>query len=110
MGIKVGAGAMAIIFFFVLVGPQLWEYFVDNNGLPTPATYATTSSTITPEAKICQDPVNPYDENINEGHYAGFEWEAENGGNCDTGGDSFNEGCSEYVRQLLEYNTCESNK
>lgn len=52
----------------------------------------------------CQSPSNPYDEG--SGHYAGFEWKAENGYECGGNSDSFIEGCQEYVRQLNSYNIC----
>ncbi len=56
--------------------------------------------------KACTEPENPYDQGT--GHYAGFEWAAEHGGNCDTASPSFNEGCEEYQTQEDEYETCES--
>ena len=64
-----------------------------------------TSSPITQTKKEdCQFPNDPYDEG--SGHYAGFEWEAENGYECGGNSDSFIEGCQEYLRQLNSYNTC----
>jgi len=52
----------------------------------------------------CRSPENPYEDG--SGHYAGFEWEAENGYECNGNSESFIEGCQEYVRQLDSYNTC----
>jgi len=52
----------------------------------------------------CIEPLNPY--NDGGGHDAGFNWARENGGNCDGRSDSFNDGCSEYYRQLTQYNEC----
>ncbi|MCD4812312.1 hypothetical protein K8S19_01255 [bacterium] len=56
----------------------------------------------------CIEPQNPYSEG--SGHYAGFEWAKENGGECDGNSDSFNEGCEVYYKQLKEYNDCIANK
>lgn len=41
---------------------------------------------------------NPYDEG--SGHYAGYNWAQENGGDCSASSDSFNEGCEAYYNQL----------
>jgi len=58
------------------------------------------------KAEDCVSPHNPYPEG---GRFAGFNWAAENGGNCNGNSDSFNEGCAEFVRQLNEYNQCVAN-
>lgn len=55
----------------------------------------------------CIPPHNPY--NDGGGHDAGFNWAAENGGDCNGNSDSFNEGCAEFHRQLNEYNECVAN-
>lgn len=55
----------------------------------------------------CISPHNPY--NDGGGHDAGFNWAAENGGNCNGNSDSFNEGCTEFHRQQNEYNQCVAN-
>jgi hypothetical protein len=55
----------------------------------------------------CVEPQNPY--NDESGHGAGFNWAAENGGECEGNSESFNEGCQEYYRQLNEYNDCIKN-
>jgi hypothetical protein len=60
------------------------------------------------ESKPCTEPENPYEEGT--GHYAGFEWEANNGADCATGSTSFNEGCEEFQRQEDEYDACEAEK
>jgi hypothetical protein len=59
------------------------------------------------KAEDCISPHNPY--NDGGGHDAGFNWAAENGGDCNGNSDSFNEGCAEYHRQLNEYNVCIAN-
>jgi hypothetical protein len=41
---------------------------------------------------------NPYGDG--SGHSAGYNWAQENGGGCNTGKTSFDEGCEEYYRQL----------
>ena len=51
-------------------------------------------------------PSNPYDENLNEGHYRGYEWAQENGSDCNGNSESFNEGCAEYERQQVDYENC----
>ena len=58
----------------------------------------TTTINYTDTPYKSADPVNPYDSG--SGHYAGFEWAGETGGNCDGNSDSFNEGCEEYYFQL----------
>ena len=60
------------------------------------------------ENNECVEPQNPYDDD--SGHYAGFEWAAENNEDCNGSSDSFDEGCEEYFRQLNEYNKCISKK
>ncbi|MCL2760384.1 MAG: hypothetical protein FWD70_01895 [Desulfuromonadales bacterium] len=56
----------------------------------------------------CIEPYNPY--NDGGGHYAGFNWAAENAGDdCDGNSDEFNEGCAEFHRQLDEYDECVAN-
>jgi hypothetical protein len=43
---------------------------------------------------------NPYSEDYEEGHYAGFEWAEENEvSSCGGKSDSFIEGCEEYLRR-----------
>lgn len=59
------------------------------------------------KAEDCISPHNPY--NDSGGHDAGFNWAAENGGDCNGHSDSFNEGCAEFHRQLNEYNQCIAN-
>lgn len=54
--------------------------------------------------KACAEPENPYDEGT--GHYAGFKWAEENGGDCNGNSNSFNEGCEEYYSQEDEYEAC----
>jgi hypothetical protein len=56
----------------------------------------------------CMAPHNPY--NNGGGHDAGFNWAAENGDDCNSNSDSFNEGCAEYFRQLNKYNECLAKK
>ncbi len=56
------------------------------------------------ESRQCIEPQNPY--NDGGGHDAGFNWAAENGGECNGNSDSFNEGCEEYHRQLNQYDEC----
>jgi hypothetical protein len=55
---------------------------------------------------ICAEPENPYDEGT--GHYAGYKWAEENGGDCNGKSTSFNEGCEEYHSQQDEYEECEA--
>ena len=57
------------------------------------------------EGAACTEPENPYEEGT--GHYAGYEWAAENGGDCNGNSESFNEGCEEYERQEEEYEACQ---
>jgi len=70
-----------------------------------------SNSTAAPTKKVkaedCVAPHNPY--NDGGGHDAGFKWAEENGGNCDGNSESFNEGCTEFVRQLGAYNECIAN-
>ena len=55
----------------------------------------------------CSEPENPYEEG--SGHYAGFEWAADNDpGFCDGNSQSFTEGCEEYQRQEAKYEDCEA--
>jgi hypothetical protein len=56
--------------------------------------------------KTCVEPENPYDEGT--GHYAGYKWAEENGGDCNGNSNSFNEGCEEYHSQEDEYEDCEA--
>jgi len=57
-------------------------------------------------AQACVEPENPYSEGT--GHYAGYKWAEENGGNCNTHSPSFNEGCEEYEEQEARYEDCKS--
>jgi len=57
-------------------------------------------------AKTCTEPENPYQEG--SGHYAGWEWAAQNGGSCDGNSQSFNEGCEEYQHQEDGYEKCKA--
>jgi len=59
-------------------------------------------------AAECTEPGNPYSEGT--GHYAGYEWAEEHGGNCNGRSTSFNEGCEEYEEQEAEYEACQSKK
>ena len=61
-----------------------------------------------PGEKACIEPENPYAEGT--GHYAGYEWAEENGGDCNGRSDSFNEGCEEHHSQEDEYDECEARK
>jgi hypothetical protein len=66
------------------------------------------SSTTSPtKIEDCVPPNNPYSDG--GGHDAGFNWAAENEGDCEGNSVSFNEGCAEYYRQLNEYNSCIAN-
>ena len=65
-------------------------------------------SSKSPEEKPCIEPENPYAEGT--GHYAGYHWAEENGGDCNGRSDSFNEGCEEYHSQEDEYEECEAGK
>ena len=56
--------------------------------------------------KICTEPENPYDEGT--GHYAGYKWAEENGGDCNGNSNSFNEGCEEYHSQEEEFESCQA--
>jgi hypothetical protein len=56
------------------------------------------------QAEECIAPHNPY--NDGSSHDAGFDWARLDGGKCDNRFQSFNEGCSEYYRQLTQYNKC----
>lgn len=58
------------------------------------------------EDKTCVEPENPYDEGT--GHYAGYKWAEENGGDCNGNSASFNEGCEEYQSQEDEYEECQA--
>jgi len=60
------------------------------------------------EDKPCIEPENPYAEGT--GHYAGYKWAEETGGNCNGNSASFNEGCEKYHSQEDEYEECEANK
>jgi hypothetical protein len=68
---------------------------------------SNSSSSKKTKAEECISPHNPY--NDGGGHDAGFNWAEENGGDCNGNSDSFNEGCSEYHRQLSVYNECIAN-
>ncbi len=74
------------------------------SGCEKPSTDYSTGKT---KAEDCISPHNPY--NDSSGHDAGFNWAAENGGDCNGHSDSFNEGCAEFHRQLNEYNACIEN-
>ncbi len=41
---------------------------------------------------------NPYSDGT--GHYAGYDWAEQTGGDCNGHSASFNEGCEEYYRQI----------
>lgn len=57
-------------------------------------------------AKECVEPSNPW-AGDDGGHDAGFRWAQETGGQCGSSNSaSFDEGCSEYYRQLRDYETC----
>jgi hypothetical protein len=61
------------------------------------------------EAKICEEPENPYSEGT--GHSAGYEWAERNrSGSCDASSQSFNEGCEEYENQDTAYEECQASK
>jgi len=62
------------------------------------------------KARNCVEPENPYDEHIDSGHYAGFEWAIKNEGECEGNSESFNEGCQEYYNQTNEYDDCMSDE
>ena len=53
----------------------------------------------------CAEPENPYSPGT--GHYAGYEWAEEHGGDCNGNSNSFNEGCEEYEQQEADYEECE---
>lgn len=56
-------------------------------------------------SRACTEPENPYTEGT--GHYAGYEWAANDGGpSCNGPSQSFNEGCEEYEEQEAEYEAC----
>lgn len=59
------------------------------------------------ERVSCPYPENPYDETMDSGHYAGYEWAQENNENCDGNSESFNEGCTEYYNQIDRYDACQ---
>lgn len=69
---------------------------------------STTSRDSDAGEQTCMEPSNPYDEGT--GHYAGYNWAEENGGDCEGNSDSFNEGCEEYYSQRDEYQTCLDNQ
>jgi hypothetical protein len=56
-------------------------------------------------AQACTEPENPYSQGT--GHYAGYKWAEEHGGNCNSHSPSFNEGCEEYEEQEAEYEDCQ---
>ena len=56
-------------------------------------------------AGACIEPENPYSQGT--GHYAGYKWAEEHGGNCNSHSSSFNEGCEEYEEQEAEYEDCQ---
>ena len=56
-------------------------------------------------SEACVEPENPYSQGT--GHYAGYEWAEEHGGNCNGNSTSFNEGCDEYEQQEADYEECE---
>lgn len=54
----------------------------------------------------CAEPSNPWSGD-GGGHEAGFTWAEENHYECPNDhGQSFEEGCEEYVRQLSRYEAC----
>jgi hypothetical protein len=59
-------------------------------------------------AQVCAEPENPYAKGT--GHYAGYEWAEEHGGNCTARSSSFNEGCEEYEEQEAQYEDCQSKR
>jgi hypothetical protein len=71
--------------------------------------YAGSSKSAAKKQSIeeCIIPHNPY--NDSSGHDAGFDWARLSDGKCDNRSQSFNEGCSEYYRQLAQYNKCTAN-
>jgi hypothetical protein len=69
--------------------------------------YGSTSKKKKTNIEDCISPNNPY--NDGGGNDAGFNWAVEKGGTCDGDSDSFNEGCTEYYRQLNEYKECVAN-
>lgn len=56
--------------------------------------------------RTCAAPENPYEEG--SGHYAGYKWAEETGGECNGNSNSFNEGCEEYYAQQDDYEQCEA--
>jgi hypothetical protein len=57
----------------------------------------------------CVSPSNPF--NDEGGHDAGFKWAEETGGSCpDSHGESFEQGCQEFHRQLEDYERCQAEK
>jgi hypothetical protein len=62
------------------------------------------SKTATKETRRCPEPENPYSPGT--GHYAGYEWAEEHGGNCNGRSQSFNEGCEDYEEQEAQYEEC----
>ena len=72
-------------------------------------TSSSSSANDNEEAHNCTEPENPYDAGT--GHYAGYEWAENHGGEtCSGSSQSFNEGCEEYETQESEYQECEAQK
>lgn len=69
--------------------------------------FAGPSKTAKKTIEDCIIPHNSHQDS--SGHDAGFEWARLNGGKCDNRSQAFNEGCSEYYRQLTEYDECIAN-
>jgi len=68
-------------------------------------------ATKTKQSQVCIEPVNPYSEGYNEGHYRGFEWAERKGvSSCGGNSDSFVDGCEEYIRQQMVYDNCASGR
>jgi len=56
----------------------------------------------------CVEPSIPFSPRT--GHYAGYEWAKQHGGDCSSRSQPFNEGCEEYDDQKADYEECETGK
>ena len=89
------------------INKALWVVFIFCACLLFFCNNLKSNNSSTAKSSKCVEPENPYSEG---GHFAGFNWARETGGNCDGNSESFNEGCEEYYRQLNLYNDCIANK
>jgi len=98
------------IWGYVIAGAIVWGIFSFFSGDKTDSyvspsynapSYNSTYSDYDDYYEEPVEPENPYD--YDTGHYAGYEWAEETGGDCDGNSDSFNEGCEEYYAQEETY-------